>query len=340
MHVIYAEHPDSALYVGLNHLKTWGQEEPSRNGTVLVSPCPVTTVYSTPRARVSFDPVRDANPFFHLAEAMWMLAGRNDVAFVANFAKSMATFSDNGTTLHGAYGHRWRKWFLVDQLDAIVKSMAENNASRREVLSMWDPYEDPSVAAQGGKDVPCNTQAYFRARADGLGGHELDLTVTCRSNDIVWGAYGANVVHFSLLLEYMADRLGMRMGRYYQVSNNYHAYIDRPDVARLMSYASAPGCPLAAPRHLYQHPLGAGAPGFDDAVNEALQGLVPSASFPFIDTVLRPMLAAHRLHKAGDTVAAMELLKPRLDIDWLDAGHAWLSRRYNNKNLAASMETR
>jgi hypothetical protein len=47
---------------------------------VLVSQTPVVTCYSAPTQRVLFSPMRDANPFFHLMEALWMLAGRDDVA--------------------------------------------------------------------------------------------------------------------------------------------------------------------------------------------------------------------------------------------------------------------
>ena len=50
------------------------------------------------------------------------------------------------------------------------------------------------------------------------------MTVTNRSNDMIWGAYGANAVHMSVLLEYMAGMLGYGVGAYYQFSNNLHAY--------------------------------------------------------------------------------------------------------------------
>jgi hypothetical protein len=47
----------------------------SRAGDVLVAPHPVMSVTSIPTERVLFDPARDANPFFHLFESLWMLAG-------------------------------------------------------------------------------------------------------------------------------------------------------------------------------------------------------------------------------------------------------------------------
>ena len=45
----------------------------SRNGPVLVIEEPVTVCYENPNERVLFNTRRDANPFFHLFESLWML---------------------------------------------------------------------------------------------------------------------------------------------------------------------------------------------------------------------------------------------------------------------------
>ena len=79
----------------------------SRNGPVRVANEPVTITYRQPRHRVLFHPVRDANPFFHLFESIWMLAGRDDVKWLAKFNARMADYSDDGVTLTSAYGLRW-----------------------------------------------------------------------------------------------------------------------------------------------------------------------------------------------------------------------------------------
>ena len=92
----------------------------SRSGSVIEFPSPVTTTYKRPEERVLFYKNRDANPFFHLFESIWMLAGRDDVKYLSNFNKRMEEYSDDGHTLHGAYGYRWREYFLTDQLDWIV----------------------------------------------------------------------------------------------------------------------------------------------------------------------------------------------------------------------------
>jgi thymidylate synthase len=252
MKILSVRNPHDALARAIPLLRDFGWKRDSRNGPVLQAPWPVTTVYSHPCERVIFWPERDANPFFHLYESLWMLAGRNDVAGVARYAKNMANYSDDGNTFHAAYGYRWRKhfgvdrvedsgigeyteWISIDQLSVIAEALTRNPDDRRNVLQMWSPVSD---LAHPGKDLPCNLTATFQRDPSGA----LHLVVFCRSNDIIWGAYGANAVHFSMLLEYMALWIGCPVGTMTQVSVNWHAYLDvfekiqhlRPDVANFV----------------------------------------------------------------------------------------------------------
>lgn len=215
---------NQAVAEGFNWLRLAGVEEPSRNGPVIVAPEPVLTTYLRPTERVLFSPVRDANPFFHLMEALWMLAGRQDIAWPAYFNKNFRQYSDDGVTQWGAYGARWRNWFGYDQLKFIAAELRRNPASRRCVLTMWDATSlgnksDLDQGAAGGVDVPCNTQAYVDLRNGAL-----NLTVLCRSNDMLFGGYGANAVHMSVLQEYLAAAIGAPVGLYRQFSSNYHVY--------------------------------------------------------------------------------------------------------------------
>lgn len=221
MHVIHANNVNDAFQQALVYLEQQGVKRDSRNGPVLVSPEPVTTVYAKPLKRVLFWAERDANPFFHLFEALWMLAGRNDVSSVSRYAKQMVNYSDDGETFHGAYGYRWRKHFNYDQLPIIAAALRKNPDDRRQVLAMWDPREEVDLGRQG-KDLPCNTIATFQINTS----RALDLSVFNRSNDIVWGCYGANAVHFSFLLEYMAHWIGVPVGTYTQISVNWHGYFE------------------------------------------------------------------------------------------------------------------
>lgn len=198
-----------------------------RGMRTIEAPEPVATVYRCPRERVLFSEVRDANPFFHFFEALWMLAGRSDVAFPAMLNSRMSTFSDNGTRIWGAYGWRWRSFFGFDQIQELVKLLQKDPSSRRGVLTMWSPRGDMAKDGPGpegglaGKDIPCNTHCYFKVRNDAL-----QMTICNRSNDMLWGAYGANAVHMSMLQEYVAGKLGVRVGPMTQVSDSLHVYLD------------------------------------------------------------------------------------------------------------------
>jgi hypothetical protein len=219
MRIIEARNVNQALPKALHLLERIGIERQSRNGPVLVSPEPVTTEYEKPSERVVFWHQRDANPAFHLYEGLYMLAGRNDLAGLVRYVKDFGRFSDDGVTLAGGYGFRWRRAFGRDQLALIVSALKADSCDRRQVLQMWDAERD--LGSQS-KDVCCNLMATFQLSIAG----ELDMLVAQRSGDILWGVYGANAVHFSLLQEYVAALIGVPVGRYHQVTSNWHAYIE------------------------------------------------------------------------------------------------------------------
>jgi thymidylate synthase len=232
MKVITARGVNDAILLGLSLLKVEGVDRESRNGPVRVFPGPVTTHYQHPEERVLFHPERDANPYFHFMESLWMLSGRRDVEWISRFSSNIANYSDDGVTFHGAYGYRWRNWFgvceylpdgtirelgKINQLATIANILKSDPDDRRVVLQMWDVCQD---LGRDGKDFPCNVVATFRINPYG----KLDMTVFNRSNDMIWGAYGANAVHFSMLQEVMASWIGVPMGGYWQVSTNFHSY--------------------------------------------------------------------------------------------------------------------
>lgn len=253
MRVITGRNVNELFALGMDLLAHEGQRVESRAGPVIVMPCPVISVYERPTERVLFSPTRDANPFFHLFEGLWMLAGRRDAASLDHYVKDFGErFAEPDGNVHGAYGHRWREAFGHDQLGVTVAKLRSNPGDRQCVLQMWDARVSGHDDLLGAwKDRPCNTHVYFWVRGartdhrpDGLeiskSEQVLDMTVCCRSNDIVMGAYGANAVHFSMLMEYVAGRVGVGVGTMYQISNNYHGYVrdlDRIGDPRLLLYA-------------------------------------------------------------------------------------------------------
>jgi hypothetical protein len=290
-------------------------------------------------------------------EALWILSGSNDVMFVEYFAKQMWAYSDDGTTSWGAYGWRWRRFFGWDQLEGIIAELKANPASRRCVLAMWnaagrnareEPWitkegvvpgdaHDFYVATHGGLDVPCNTHIYFDAR-----GGRLNMTVCNRSNDAIWGCYGANAVHMSFLLEYMAMRIELPMGVYRQFSNNFHAYLDVFSREKLQSIADECAELLDGP------PLPVTGPAIEPGFDEDLKWFMPWArkhiahipegfSWPkapkvpmktaFFAGVVVPMFIAWNYHKERLPVQALTEASKIAAPDWRRACTEWLLRR-------------
>lgn len=353
MYINQTAYADEALQRGLELAIARGIETPSRNGPVLRLPAPLTTTYRDPRSRVLFNPVRDCNPFLHLFESMWMLAGRNDLKFVQFITPSMANFSDDGVTLNGAYGYRWRRHFCFDQLDDyIVHELDKDKTTRRAYMGMWDPAEDPTSAQKGSKDVPCNLGISFDVVED-----HLQMTVFNRSNDLVWGAYGANLVHMSFLQEYVANSIGLEVGNYYQVSNNAHIYTQNPVTKRLIekdgdAYTLTPqyieslgGVRLWAGASL---PLGMPATPnlFDRQSKSQFMTDLDSLFFRFDTTgridgveyqsefgqqILAPLAGAYMAYKDDDLVRAQHILLSHYPRDWVVNAGQWIQRRINSR---------
>ena len=181
----------------------------------------------------------------------------------------------------------------------------------------------------GGKDVPCNTHAYFDLR-----GGALNMTVCNRSNDALWGAYGANAVHFSILLEYMAARIGVPMGVYRQFSNNLHLYTDvvpRDDIITMAQDVQGtdlynqPNCPDTAPLvdcdlELWHNDL------HRFMMNDGLPNPYGWTSH-FISNTAVPMYLAWENYKKNGAAAALLTCEEIGAWDWRLACTQWMERR-------------
>lgn len=465
------------------------RKENSRNGTVLVVDEPVIITYECPTERVLFNTARDANPFFHVYESLWMLAGRNDVEPLAYYNSRIANYSDDGKTFNGAYGYRWRhagplRWDLegegeearpnmragvrptstdkegeprIDQLQILINHLRAMPESRRAVLSMWNvendllkigggicptckgewteakakeldenpaqpcpncggnplnPYlhakspleltcvrcngtgkssttlydqNNPSYRGEmvsechackgkglllnpGARDVCCNLDVMFALREEPHDGdaqenvtytenrrtgavtaRHLDMTVTNRSNDMVWGALGANVVHFSFLQEYMAAHLGARVGHYHHISNNMHVYCERDDwKPELLLAADNPKQrTMWSPRtleygELARVPLVSNPTRFDEELPLFVErhkqySMGGNYSEQFLMRVAQPLCLAWHRYKLKEWDGVFAALRECEDEAWRSVAETWMDKR--RRNAQARQET-
>jgi thymidylate synthase len=163
-------------------------------------------------------PKRRNDVFHAVAETMWVVSGRDDVAFLERYLPRAPEFSDDGLVWRGAYGPRLRNWSGVDQVDEIRRLLLEEPESRRAVAVLFDPSRD----FQPTRDVPCNNWLHFLRREG-----RVDLNVTIRSNDILWGFSGINTFEWSVLHEMMAHWLSLDVGQVTFFISSLHLYEDR-----------------------------------------------------------------------------------------------------------------
>ena len=307
--------------VGIMHLNHSGEKRDSRNGPTLELPTPVAVCYDRPDERVLFSDERDANPFFHLFESLWMLAGRNDTAFLHEYNSQMRQYSDDGNGFNAAYGQRLRSHFGRDQLDEVIHLLRSNRDDRQAVLQIWDVDD----LGKSTKDKACNLTIVPRVRNG-----KLDWTVYNRSNDYVYGMLGANAVHMAVIQEYVAAMVGVGVGRYWQVSNCLHAYTDNPVWQRTKDLSLVVDDP-------YKHGLVKPFPlvSYTDGWNTDLMAWMEkpwSARVyrePFFEKVAKPMAQAHRAHK--ESKCGLNFVGRIAATDWRLACINWLNKREGEK---------
>jgi len=294
-----------------------GVKQDSRNGAVVSVLGPTVVKFSNPRDRVLIDPTRDANPFFHLFESLWMLAGSNEVSFIQNFNKQIGAYSDDGETFNAAYGHRWRRYFGYDQIAKAIGMLRDNPYDRRVVITQWDPRADLGSESL---DIPCNQQIMPRVYEG-----RLNFLTTNRSNDAVWGLCGANMVHLTVLMEVMAHAVGLPLGEWVHVSNNLHIYERHWDMAR-----TVPALQIHIMRPKSQ-PLLTGEEKYEDFIQDCeafITGQDDDFATEFFDGTVAPMIQGyHKWKRDGDKDGAIYDAQCIEADDWRRACVAWLKRR-------------
>jgi thymidylate synthase len=299
--------------------------EDSRNGKVAYVDEPVTITYEEPDKQVLMSPDRDANPFFHVYEGLWMLAGKNDLDSLQHFVSNFKNYSDDGRTLSGAYGERWVSHFGANQINEVIHELERNPNSRRAVLAMWSA-ADLFKLSYGVKDVPCNLSIVFKIKNE-----KLDMTVFNRSNDLVLGCLGANYVHMTMLMCYVAACLKVPVGHYHQISSNLHIYLDHPksEEFEVITNDYPPSTNwLLKDFEFEKRTFDRECRLFTQLVPCHFETLdLPMFDNTFLRLVAVPMYQAYHEHRNGNTLKAIDLCQEISSLDWKYACLHWLHRR-------------
>lgn len=198
----------------------------------------VSLTLTDPSANIVTWPSRRLGYHFMVAEFLWILLGRDDLAFIERYNARYREFSDDGVRLKGAYGPRIRP-----QLTWLIRLLAEDPHTRQGVISIWTPTPGPS------RDVPCTIALQFLRRDEGL-----CLITTMRSNDLFLGL-PYDVYTFTRLQAYVAAALDLPLGWYRHQVGSLHLYErDVPRVKEILATDDEEALLPIEPRLTYPYP--------------------------------------------------------------------------------------
>lgn len=193
---------------------------------IAVSPTPVHFNLDLSDLQLPMCGVRRTFPRTAAAEVAWFVLGSKDVSFVREYAPIWDKFvEEDGTTVAGAYGHRWREHFGRDQLADAIVALRRNTTDRRVFVSAWDPGQDG--LGRPSKNVPCPVGFTLSV----VGGH-LNSALLIRSSDTFVGL-PYDVMGHSLLLMSLACSIGGVLPGVMSVTLAHpHLYLKHEEMAR------------------------------------------------------------------------------------------------------------
>jgi thymidylate synthase len=142
------------------------------------------------------------------------LAGTDKLKFIEYYIPRYAASSDDGKTIHGAYGPRLFRKGGIDQVATVTTLLRDHADSRRAVIQLFDAAD----IRKRYKDVPCTCTLQFLLRNG-----RLDMVVNMRSNDAVLGL-PHDIFTFTMVMELIARSVHAEVGQYYHMVGSLHLY--------------------------------------------------------------------------------------------------------------------
>jgi thymidylate synthase len=165
-----------------------------------------------PLESVITTPIRKFNKEYSDYEWDWYLKGDRDALEISERAKIWKQmFVGETTEVNSNYGYFWN---YNNQLDRAIEELKTNPSSRRAIVVHYDINELDRYKY----DTPCNDVLNFYIE-DG----KLELTVFARSIDL-WFGFCNDQYCFSKLMELVANRLDLQVGKMHWFITNLHIY--------------------------------------------------------------------------------------------------------------------
>jgi thymidylate synthase len=161
-------------------------------------------------------------------ELLWFLRGDTNVKYLNEHGVSIWNeWADANGDLGPVYGRQWRSWPApdgrsIDQMADVVAEIRRNPASRRLIVTAWNPGENDRMALS-----PCHCLFQFNV-ADGA----LSCQLYQRSADVFLGV-PFNIASYALLTLMVAQVTGLKPGAFIHSFGDTHLYLNHLEQARL-----------------------------------------------------------------------------------------------------------
>ncbi len=154
-------------------------------------------------------------------ELLWFLSGDTNVGYLQRHGVSIwDEWADANGELGPVYGRQWRAWAApdgrhIDQIAQVLQQIRETPASRRMIVSAWNPADVPYMALP-----PCHCLFQFHV-ADG----RLSCQLYQRSADVFLGV-PFNIASYALLTHMIAQVSGLTPGDFVHSFGDVHLYLN------------------------------------------------------------------------------------------------------------------
>ena len=161
-------------------------------------------------------------------ELLWFLSGSTNIRYLLdNNVHIWDEWADEDGELGPVYGSQWRSWpapdgSTIDQIDRVLKSIAEDPDSRRHIVSAWNVALVDSMALP-----PCHTLFQFY-----VAGGKLSCQLYQRSADLFLGV-PFNIASYALLTMMIAQVTGLKPGEFVHTFGDAHLYDNHLEQADL-----------------------------------------------------------------------------------------------------------
>ena len=162
-------------------------------------------------------------------ELLWFLKGETNITYLKeNKVTIWDEWADADGNLGPVYGKQWRSWATpsgesIDQIARLVHSIRTNPASRRHIVSAWNPADIEGMALP-----PCHALFQFYVNTTT---QELSCQLYQRSADLFLGV-PFNIASYALLTMMMAQVCDLKPGEFVHTFGDLHLYQNHLDQAR------------------------------------------------------------------------------------------------------------